>query len=173
MLRIPRFKALLHPGPVDAATPWIQHTDSEIGDCQQHSQLEQQLSTPACPSAQASEQYIFPSFSTADWGATVQLQGSQAQAWLFIAMGFLVTESFISLDGPHRDPLIRGSLRSARLSSTQVQAPSRSCGISFAVRGEKEDQQFRSESEMGLRGIQAQASTTMDEMMGKAAISST
>ena len=89
--------------------------------CQQHSQLEQQLSTPACPSAQAWEQYNLPSFSTADWGATVQLQGSQAQAWLFIAMGFLVTESFISRDAPHGDHLFRGSLRSARLSCTQVQ----------------------------------------------------
>ena len=96
--------------------------ESISSDCQQHSQLEQQLSRPACPSAQAWEQYSFPSFSTADGGATVQVQGSQAQACLFIAMGFLVTESFINRDGPNWDHLFRGSLRSARLFCTQAPA---------------------------------------------------
>jgi len=54
---------------------------------QQHSQLVQHWSPPACPSAQGWEQNSFPSFSTAESVAIVQSQGSQAQVGVGIAMG--------------------------------------------------------------------------------------
>ena len=57
---------------------------------QQHSQLVQQVSLPAWPSAHGAEQYSFPSFSTADCGSTLQLQGSQEHGWVVIGIDLAI-----------------------------------------------------------------------------------